>query len=78
MQRIFKMTFPADVFSVSDTPSQLRKKIYALEAFCSNTAMDVNLTKVVIFRNAGHFQSYKNVHTVVKILMLFHSIDILT
>lgn len=58
---VYALMFADDVSALSDTCLQLQKKINALELFCKETGMKVNLkkTKVVVFRNGEPLRSYE-------------------
>ena len=55
------LMFADDVSALSDTCNQLQHKINALEVFCNQTGMSINLakTKVLVFRNGGPLRKYE-------------------
>ena len=56
---VFLLLFPDDIILVSSTPSGLQKQINNLERASNSLGLTVNLnrTKVMIFRRGGHIGS---------------------
>ena len=56
------LMYADDVADVSDMPILLQRKLNQLEQFCDHWGMAVNLekTKIVVFRNGGVLRSYEN------------------
>ena len=62
MEEVFCLLFADDVANLSDTINRLQKQIKILELFCDYTGMDVNVnkTKITVFRNGGILKKMKN------------------
>ena len=54
--------FADDIANCAETASRLQQQINTVEQFCTNTGMEVNLSKIeiIVFRNGGPSCSYES------------------
>ena len=71
------LMYADDIVLVGETIIQLQRKINILEQFCRKYGMKVNLdeTKVMVFRNGGITAKRNHFTTCGKKLILIHTID---
>ena len=62
IQEIYCITFADDVACCADTAANLQTQLDAIEKFCEETKMIVNLKKseIIVFRNGRPLRAYKN------------------
>ena len=61
MDNLYALMFADDVSGMADTALHLQKRLDALEQFCTQTGMKVNLdkTKIMVFRHSGPLRHYE-------------------
>ena len=75
---LYALMYADDISSMSDTAIQLQRQINCISQYCNEVKMQINLdkTKIIVFRNGGHLKSMKNGILKIRLLRSFHFIHI--
>ena len=60
----YAMCHADDIANCAETAAMLQQQLHVVDQFCSNTGIEINLSKteVIVFRNSGPLRAYESWH----------------